>query len=202
MGYGGECEATQIPGHFGEQSPETRSTHAPQVPGEALGPADPASGLFRLPGSSRPSAPAPRQAGWSFPPSGACGWGRRPPGEQGQTGWRSPGQTDGGAPELSLGPQQRSRRTPRITGFYSRKTGSIVGRGQAQTRATCRAGEAGVGQAWPLSVSRGLHSALWSRPWTPGTLTTEGRLPFSSRQHLWGPWGVLQESFRHLGPFP
>lgn len=201
MGYG-ECEATQIPGHFGKQSPETRSTHAPQVPGEASGPADPASGLFRLPGSSRPSAPAPRQAGRSFPPSGACGRGRRPPRERGQTGRRSPGQTDGGAPGLSLGPQQRRQHTPRITGFYSWKQEVLwdvvrprLGRLVGQERPVlARPG----GSQCPGASTR----PPGSRPWTPGTLTTKGRLPFSSRQHLWGPWGVLQESFRHLGPFP
>lgn len=79
------------------------------------------SGSLALPAP----APTPRQSGQSFPSSGACGWGRWPPGEQGHTGWRSPVQTDGGAGQGCHGAPSEDAGTARITRFSSRKTGSV-----------------------------------------------------------------------------
>lgn len=99
VGYGGEHEATQTPGHPGEKSLETRHTRAPRCQ--------------KRRGARPPcvwAVPAPRL----FPPQHSCSPTGRPvistlrgqwsgqtaswgAGEQGQTGRRGPGRTDGGA---------------------------------------------------------------------------------------------------------
>lgn len=104
------------------QKPRAR-TH-PRCQDRPWGP-HPAAGPLRLPGSSRPSAPAPRQAGRSSPSSGACDGADGPPGSRvtqaGGARCRRPGVPAGAV----TGPSEDAG-TAHITGFSSRKTGSVV----------------------------------------------------------------------------